>query len=77
MMSMSTMLNVGRVLEDVDGLPAIGRADHVHLLVLEQRGQSEDVARVVIDHQHLAAAQDFLGAVEPLEHLLLLRAAGR
>ena len=52
---------------------AVGRADHLHLLVLEQRGQREDVARVVVDHQHLAAAQHFVGAVQPLEHRLLLR----
>ena len=68
---------VGRSLNDLDGAPAVGRADHVHLVVLEQGGEREDVARVVVDHEHLAAAQDFLRAVEPLEHVLLLCAADR
>ena len=67
------MLDVGRALDDVDRLAAVGRADHLHLLVLEQRGQREDVARVVVDDQHLAAAQRLVGAVQALEHLLLRR----
>ena len=64
---------VGRALDDLDGLAAVGRADHLHVVVLEQRGQGEDVARVVVDHQHFAAAQDLVRAVQPLEHRLLLR----
>ena len=61
------MLRSGVLLDQVDRLAAVGRADHLHLLVLEQRGQGEDVARVVVDDQHLAAAQ----------HLVASRAAAR
>ena len=35
------------------------------------RRQREDVARVVVDDQHLAAAQHLVRAVQPLEHLPL------
>ena len=66
------MLRSGVLLDQLDRLPAVGRADHLHVLVLEQRGQREDVARVVVDDQHLAAAQHLVRAVQPLEHLLLL-----
>ena len=72
MMSMSTMLRSGVFRMMSMALSAVGRADHLHFLVLEQRGQREDVARVVIDHENLAAAQDFRGAVQPLEHGLFL-----
>ena len=67
------MLTSGVSLEDLDGLAAVGRADHLHFLVLEQRRQGEDVARVVVDHEHLAAAQHLLGVVQPFQHGLLLR----
>ena len=35
--------------------------------------QREDVAHVVVDQQHRAADQILVGAVQPLEHALLLR----
>ena len=63
---------VGSVLDQLDGLAAVGGADDFHLVVFEQRGQGEDVAGVVVHHQHLAAAQHLVGVVQPLEHLLLL-----
>ena len=73
MMSMSTMLRSGVRSMISMALATVGRADHLHVVVLEQRRQREDVARVVIDHQDLAAAQDFIRAVQTLEHGLLLR----
>ncbi len=51
------MLDVGLVLDDLDGLPAVGGADDLHLVVLEQGGEGEDVAGVVVDDQHLASAR--------------------
>ena len=70
-MSISTTLRSGVLLDQLDRLPAVGGAEHLHLLVLEHRGQREDVARVIVHHQHLAAAQHFVRAVQPLEHLPL------
>ena len=56
MMSISTTLDVGVLWIMLDRLPAVRRADDLHLLVLEQRREREDVARVVVDDEHLAAA---------------------
>ena len=50
----------------LDGLPPVGGADDLHLLVFEQRGQRKDVAGVVVDHQHLAPAQHLVGTVQAL-----------
>ena len=73
MMSISTTLRSGVFSHDVDGLPAVGRADDIHLVVFEQGGQREDIADIVVDDQHLAAAQDLVGAVQPFDHVLLFR----
>ena len=71
MMSISTTLRSSVGLQDVDGLPAVRRARDLHAVVLEQRRQREDVARVVVDDQHLAVAQHLVRAVQPLEQLPL------
>src|SRR5437867_10779849 len=42
-------------------------------LFRSQRGEGEDIARVVVHHEDLAAAEDFAGAVETLEHGLFFR----
>ena len=56
--------------------PLVAR-QHLHLLILEHARQREDVARIVVDDQHLAAAQHLVRAVQPLEHLPLgLRQVG-
>ena len=44
----------------------------MHATPLQHARQGEDVAGVVIDQQHGAADQILVGAVEPLEHALLL-----
>ena len=61
---------VGRGLDEVDGLPAVGGADHFNSMALEQRGEGEDIAGVVVHHEHFAPVQDLVGAVQPLEQLL-------
>ena len=77
MMSISTTLRSGVLLMHLDRLPAVGRAEDFHVVVLEHGRQREDVARVVVDDQHLAAAQHVVRAVQPLEHLpLRLRQVG-
>ncbi len=72
MMSISTTLRSGVLLNQIDGLTPVGRAEHLHLLVLEHGRQREDIARVVVDNQHLALPQDVVRPVQPLEHLPLL-----
>ena len=61
------------VLDHLDGVLTAGGAYHVHVLVFEQGCEREDVAGVVIDHQHFAAAQNFHRAMQPFQHGLLLR----
>ena len=72
MMSISTRLMSGVVSINLDRVLALGRADDIDLVVLQQRGEREDVARVVVDHQHLAVPQDLLRSMKPLEHRLLV-----
>ena len=50
---------------------AVGGADDLDLMSLEQGGECEDIAGVVVNHQHLASMEDLVGAVQPLEHHLL------
>ena len=57
-------VDVRRALEDRDALLAALRRDHLELAALEQRGEGEDVAEVVVDHQRLHAGQ--AGADLPL-----------
>ena len=72
MMSISTMLRSGVLFDDLDGLAAVGRADDLHVVIFEHGRQRKDVAGIVIDDQHLAAAQHFVATVQPLQHRLLL-----
>ena len=44
----------------------------MHAAPLQHARQGEDVAGVVIDQQHGATDEILVGAVEPLEHALLL-----
>ena len=48
------------------------RRQHAHAAPLERARQREDVARVVVDHQHGAAGQHLVGAVQALQHALLV-----
>ncbi len=59
------------LLDQLDRLPAVGRAQHVHLLILERGRERKDVPCVVIDHEHLALPQDIVRAVEPFQELSL------
>ena len=62
MMSISTMSMSGSRLQHVDRVAAVvGRDDH-HVVLLEHRGQREDVADVVVDDQHLLAGQQLVRA---------------
>jgi hypothetical protein len=70
MMSIRTTLR-SACSDDLDRLPAIRRAQDVHLLILQDRRQREDVARVVVDDEHPPAAQHLTRAVKPLDHLPL------
>ena len=56
----------------LDRLLAGGRGQHAHAAALEHAAQREDVARIVVDEQHRAADQVLVGAVQPLQHPLLL-----
>ena len=72
MMSISTIATPG-----VDSSSAIASrpvfADSdPHPAALENARQREDVAHVVVDDEHQLALQVVVGAVQPLEHPLLL-----
>ena len=68
MMSISTMSMSGSVCRMLDGVaPGLGRDDH-HVAPLQDAGQREDVADVVVDDQHLLAGEHLVGLVELLEH---------
>ena len=70
-MSISTTLRSGVCsISSIACRPLVAR-DDLHLVVLEHGGQREDVARVVVDDEHLAVAQHLVRAVQPLEQLLL------
>ena len=45
---------LGRLLDDVDCALPVGRADDVHRVILEERGQRKDISRIVIDNQDFA-----------------------
>ena len=77
MMSISTMSMSGSVLQDADRVAAVvGRDDH-HVVLLQHRGQREDVAHVVVDDQHLLAREHAVRVVQLLERLPLLLATAR
>src|SRR6516164_2865131 len=56
-----------RALDEVDGFLPVGSSDHLHVVTLEQTVEREDVADVVIDHQHLAPAQGLIALVQRLD----------
>ena len=51
---------------------AVLGVDDLHAVRLEHAGEREDVAHVVVDHQHLLAGEHRVGVVQLLEHLPLL-----
>ena len=61
-------VDVGRLLQPRDAVPAALGVDHLHLAPLQEGGQREDVADVVVDDQHRAAGERRIGPVELLEH---------
>ena len=65
--------NVRRALQHGDCLAACAGGQHRHASAFQNTAQREDVADVIIDHQHLAAHQRLVGAMQPLKHALLLR----
>ena len=75
-MSISTSDRSSVSLDEVDRVLAGGGADHLHAVPLEQAVEREDVADVVVHHQHFAALQRLVALVQGLDHLLLGRAAG-
>src|SRR5205807_1451661 len=56
-------------LDQLDRLLAVGCRDHLHAVALEQGVEREDVADVIVDHQHLAAAEGLVALVQRLDHL--------
>src|SRR5262249_53887501 len=64
---------IASALYEGDGLLSGSRGDHLHVVPLEQTVEREDVADVVVDHQHLAPAERLITLVQPLDHLLLRR----
>ena len=67
------MATSGRALQHGDRLVPGVRREHLHPAPLEHAAQREDVAHVVVDDEHRLADQIFVGAVQALEHLLLVR----
>ena len=57
----------------VDGFAAGAGGQHRHSAALQHAAEGEDVAHVVVHHQHFLADQRVVGTVQPVEHLLLLR----
>lgn len=53
----------GRLLDQINGAAAAGRGEHFHSIVLQHGSEGEDVAGVVIDDEHFAPAQCFVGHV--------------
>ena len=72
MMSISTIATPGVDSTQRDRLVAGRRGQHLHAAPLEHAAQREDVAGVVVDQQHRLADQILVGAVQPLEHPLLV-----
>ena len=64
--------DTGRVLEQLDRLEAGAGGEHLHAAALEHAAEREDVADVVVDHQHLPPDQVIIGSVQALEQCLLL-----
>ena len=62
----------GRGLEHVDGFAAGACRQHFHAAPLQYAAQGEYVPHVIIDHKNGLAYQIFVGAVQPLDHTLLL-----
>ncbi len=56
-------MGVGILLQYLDGHLAVLGRDHGHLLAFQRGGEGEDIAHVVVDHQHLLIGQD-IAAVE-------------
>ena len=71
MMSISTIATSGVDSSMVDGLAAGAGGKHVHSAALENAAEGEDVAHVVVDDQHLLAHQLLVGAMQPIQHVLL------
>ncbi len=63
---------VRRRFDERDRLAAGRRGQHLHAAPFEHAAQREDVARVVVDQQHRPADQVLVGAVQPLDHALLV-----
>src|SRR5579862_4556702 len=61
---------VRRAFDDLNRLVTRRRADDVHAVAFEQAAEREDVANVVVDHQHLLAGQCLVRLVEGFQHPL-------
>src|SRR5687768_1442259 len=59
------------VTQHVDPVAAVLRVDDLHVLPFEHAGEGEDVADVVVDHEHLFALKPRVGEIDPLYHVLL------
>ena len=70
MMSINTTLTSGVLCNKLDRLAAVGGAHDFHVVIFQNRRQGKNIARVVVDHEHLAAVQNFVGRMQPFEHLL-------
>ena len=59
------------MLDDLNRLPPVRRADDLHFVVFQNGCQRKDVARVVVHHEGLATAERLVGIVQAREHILL------
>ena len=64
-------IHIGGMEQHLDaGAPVLG-VDHVQVMLLEHRGQREDVAHIVVHHQHLLAGQRGVVVPERFEQFAL------
>ena len=72
MMSIKYDSQIGRGFDGRDGLAAGSGRQNAHAAALQHTAEGEDIAHVIIDDQDLLAHQRLVGAVQPVQHLLLL-----
>ena len=58
----------GVLLQQLDSGAAIFRVNHVQIVILQQAGQSEDVAHIVVHDQNLLAGKRGIGLAQLVQN---------
>ena len=66
----------GCLLQQVDTGATVLRMEHLDVVMFQQTRKREDVAEIVVDHQHLLVRQHGIGFVQGREHTPLTRRRG-